>query len=65
MSRKMPLAAGETVRTASARVLLRTGVDEQTGERLTAPMLLHAHATPPRWENNLEAGTTSGSGPPS
>ncbi|MFM9609360.1 zinc ribbon domain-containing protein [Streptomyces niveiscabiei] len=36
MSRKLPLAEGETSRTACARGLLRTGVDERTGELLSA-----------------------------
>ncbi len=39
MSRKVPLAEGETTRTACARVLLRAGVDEETGELLTACVL--------------------------
>ncbi|MDX3234029.1 transposase, partial [Streptomyces sp. ME19-01-6] len=36
MSRKLPLADGETSRTACARALIRSGVDEETGELLTA-----------------------------
>ncbi|GAB2912791.1 hypothetical protein GCM10022245_54730 [Streptomyces mayteni] len=36
MSRKLPLADGETSRTACARALIRSGVDEKTGELLTA-----------------------------
>ncbi|WP_327428682.1 zinc ribbon domain-containing protein [Streptomyces sp. NBC_01236] len=39
MSRKLPLADGETSRTASARAVLRAGVDEGTGEVL-APAAL-------------------------
>jgi hypothetical protein len=39
VSRKLPLAEGETSRTACARGLLRTGVDEKTGELLTASAL--------------------------
>lgn len=39
MRRKLPLAEGETSRTACARGLLRTGVDEKTGELLTAHAL--------------------------
>ncbi|MGW7517606.1 hypothetical protein ACWGJ2_18645 [Streptomyces sp. NPDC054796] len=35
MSRKLPLADGETSRTACARVLVRREVDEKTGELLT------------------------------
>ncbi|MFF4259166.1 zinc ribbon domain-containing protein [Streptomyces sp. NPDC001663] len=40
MSRKLPLADGETSRTACARALIRTGVDEKTGELLTAAALM-------------------------
>ncbi|MET7458616.1 zinc ribbon domain-containing protein, partial [Streptomyces sp. NPDC005574] len=39
MSRKLPLTEGETSRTACARGLLRTGVDEKTGELLTGAVL--------------------------
>ncbi|MFC5954553.1 zinc ribbon domain-containing protein [Streptomyces pratens] len=39
MSRKLQLAEGETSRTACARGLLRTGVEEKTGELLTASVL--------------------------
>ncbi|MFF1568686.1 zinc ribbon domain-containing protein [Streptomyces sp. NPDC058293] len=39
MSRKLPLAEGETSRTACARGLLRTGVDERTGALLSAAVL--------------------------
>lgn len=39
MSRKLPLAEGETSRTACARGSLRTGVDEKTGELLSAAVL--------------------------
>lgn len=39
MSRKLPLAEGETSRTACARGLLRAGVDEKTGGLLTAAVL--------------------------
>ncbi|WP_406496533.1 zinc ribbon domain-containing protein [Streptomyces sp. NBC_00846] len=39
MSRKLQLAQGETSRTACARGLLRTGVDEKTGELLTRSVL--------------------------
>lgn len=39
MSRKVPLADGETSRTACAPGLLRTGVDEKTGEVLTGALL--------------------------
>jgi hypothetical protein len=37
--RKLPLAEGETSRTACARGLLRTGVDERTGELLSTAVL--------------------------
>lgn len=40
MSRKLPLADGETSRTACARTLVRSGVDEKIGEVLTAPALM-------------------------
>ncbi|GAA3904300.1 hypothetical protein GCM10022207_86940 [Streptomyces lannensis] len=39
MSRKVPLADGETSRTACAPALLRTGVDEKSGEVLTGAVL--------------------------
>ncbi|GAX49901.1 zinc ribbon domain-containing protein [Streptomyces olivochromogenes] len=39
MSRKLPLAVGETSRTACARGLLRRGVEEGTGELLSAAVL--------------------------
>ncbi|MEV0219962.1 zinc ribbon domain-containing protein [Streptomyces sp. NPDC050704] len=39
MSRKLPLAGGEIARTACARGLLRTGVEEKTGEVLSAAVL--------------------------
>ncbi|MCX5336504.1 zinc ribbon domain-containing protein [Streptomyces sp. NBC_00140] len=39
MSRKLPLAGGETARTACAHGLLRTGVEEKTGEVLSAAAL--------------------------
>lgn len=39
VSRRLPLAAGETARTACARGLLRTGVEEKTGELLPAAVL--------------------------
>lgn len=40
MSRKLRLAEGQTSRTACARGLLRTGVDEKTGELLPAAVLV-------------------------
>ncbi|MGP4045890.1 zinc ribbon domain-containing protein [Streptomyces sp. 2A115] len=39
MSRKLPRAESETVRTACARGLLRTGVEEKTGALLSASVL--------------------------
>ncbi|MEU8622410.1 transposase, partial [Streptomyces sp. NPDC048623] len=39
MGRKLPLGDGETARTACARLLLRSGVDEKTGVVLTAAAL--------------------------
>jgi hypothetical protein len=39
VSRKLPLAVGETSRTACARGLLRRGEDEATGELLSAAVL--------------------------
>jgi hypothetical protein len=42
VSRKLPLAEGETSRTACTRGLLRTGVDEKTGELLSAAVPVSA-----------------------
>ncbi|MFD9281420.1 hypothetical protein ACFWD7_29680 [Streptomyces mirabilis] len=39
MSRKLPLGEGETARTASAHGVLRAGVEEKTGEVLSAAVL--------------------------
>ncbi|MFD7444957.1 zinc ribbon domain-containing protein [Streptomyces sp. NPDC059909] len=39
MSRKLPLADGETARTACVRALIRSGVDEKTGEIIPAAAL--------------------------
>ncbi|MFD8086136.1 zinc ribbon domain-containing protein [Kitasatospora sp. NPDC059722] len=39
MSRKPPLADGETSRTACARIMIRTGVEEKTGEIIPVPAL--------------------------
>ncbi|MEO3884608.1 zinc ribbon domain-containing protein [Nonomuraea sp. B5E05] len=39
MSRKLPLAEGKTCRTACARGVLRTGVDENSGELLSSSAL--------------------------
>ncbi|MFJ2582703.1 zinc ribbon domain-containing protein [Kitasatospora aureofaciens] len=54
MSRKLFLAEGETSRTACARGLLRTGVDEKTGELLTAATL----AQRVDWAVDLVSGLT-------
>jgi len=40
VSRKLPLAAGEVARTACTRALLRTGVEEKSGEVLPAGVLM-------------------------
>src|SRR3954469_22660138 len=39
VSRKLPLAEGETARTACARTVLRAGVVEKSGESLSAAVL--------------------------
>ncbi|MFD8081526.1 zinc ribbon domain-containing protein [Kitasatospora sp. NPDC059722] len=39
MSRKLPLAEGETSRTACARTVIRLGVEEKTGEIIPLPTL--------------------------
>ncbi|MFF3499580.1 zinc ribbon domain-containing protein [Streptomyces sp. NPDC003247] len=54
MSRKLPLADGETSRTACARALLRTGVDEKTRELLTATALMERVG----WCTGLVTGMT-------
>ncbi|GGX93270.1 zinc ribbon domain-containing protein [Streptomyces fructofermentans] len=54
MSRKLPLAEGETCRTACARVLIRSGVDEKTGEVLTCAALAERVG----WCADLVAGMT-------
>ncbi|GAA4634744.1 hypothetical protein GCM10023196_077460 [Actinoallomurus vinaceus] len=56
MSRKLPLAAGQVARTASARVLLRGGVDERTGEALTARVVAERVG----FAADLVAGMTTG-----
>ncbi|GAA4633327.1 hypothetical protein GCM10023196_070440 [Actinoallomurus vinaceus] len=55
MSRKLALAAGQVARTAAARVLLRGGVDEKTGEALTA----RAVAERVGWAADLVAAMTA------
>ncbi|MFI6361057.1 zinc ribbon domain-containing protein, partial [Streptomyces sp. NPDC050743] len=52
MSRKLPLADGETSRTACARTLIRTGVDEKTGEVLSSTALAERVG----WCTDLVAG---------
>ncbi|MFD4869285.1 zinc ribbon domain-containing protein [Streptomyces sp. NPDC058412] len=52
MSRKVTLAVGETARTASAHGLLRTGVDEERAEPLTASVLAERVG----WAADLVAG---------
>ncbi|MFD0501966.1 zinc ribbon domain-containing protein [Streptomyces chiangmaiensis] len=55
MSRKLPLADDETTRTACARALIRSGVDERTGEVLTSSTLTERVG----WCADLVAGMTS------
>lgn len=55
MSRKLPLAEGETSRTACARALLRTGVDETSGEILSPAVLAERVG----WCADLVAGMIS------
>ncbi|MGW9030940.1 zinc ribbon domain-containing protein, partial [Streptomyces sp. NPDC055722] len=55
MSRKPLLADGETSRTACARTLVRTGVDEKTGEVLTQGVLAERIG----WCSDLVAGMVS------
>ncbi len=52
MSRKLPLADSQTSRTACARGLLRTAVDEKTGEFLSASVLAQRVG----WAANLVSG---------
>src|SRR5262245_13553794 len=55
MSRKLPLAADQVARTATARVLLRGRVDEKTGEALMARTV----AARVGWAADLVAGMTT------
>jgi IS605 OrfB family transposase len=55
VSRKLPLAGGETARTACARALLRGGVDEKTGEVLPANVLAERAG----WCAGLVSGMTA------
>ncbi|MEV0402770.1 hypothetical protein [Actinoallomurus sp. NPDC050550] len=59
MSHKLPLAADQVARTATARVLLRGGVDEKTGEALTARTVAERVG----WAVDLVAGMTAGCTP--
>ncbi|WP_282696694.1 zinc ribbon domain-containing protein [Streptomyces sp. CC208A] len=54
MGRRLPLGEGEAARTACAPVLLRAGVDEKTGEVLTAAVLAERVG----WCADLVAGMT-------
>ncbi|WP_433172418.1 zinc ribbon domain-containing protein [Actinoallomurus sp. CA-150999] len=56
MSRKLALAADQMARTATAQVLLRGGVDEKTGEILTARVVAERVG----WCSDLVAGMTAG-----
>ncbi|MEV0402712.1 zinc ribbon domain-containing protein [Actinoallomurus sp. NPDC050550] len=56
MSRKLALAEGQVARTATARVLLRGGVDERTGEALTARVVAERVG----WCADLVAGMVAG-----
>ena len=51
----MPLADGETTRTACAPYLLRTGVDEKTGEILTTAAVMERVG----WCTDLVHGMTT------
>jgi hypothetical protein len=55
VSRKLLLADGETVRTACARALICSGVDEKTGEVLTTAGLAERVG----WCADLVAGMTT------
>jgi hypothetical protein len=52
VSRKLPLGEGESARTACARALSRSGVDEKTGEILPAARLAERVG----WCTDLTAG---------
>jgi hypothetical protein len=56
MSRKLQLAEGETSRTACAHGLLRTGVEEKTGELLPAATLAERAG----WAADLVSGMVAG-----
>jgi hypothetical protein len=54
--RKIPLAEGETARTGCVRVLIRSGVEEKTGEPLPPAVV----ARRVRWCADLVAGMVTG-----
>ncbi|MFG3025452.1 transposase [Streptomyces sp. NPDC048254] len=56
VSRKLPLGEGETARTACAPGLLRTGVEEKTGDVLTAAVLARRVG----WAADLVSGMAAG-----
>ncbi|GAA4623911.1 hypothetical protein GCM10023196_022020 [Actinoallomurus vinaceus] len=56
MSRKLALADGQVARAAAAHVLLRGGVDEKTGEALTARVVAERVG----WAADLVAGMATG-----
>jgi hypothetical protein len=56
VKRNLPLAAGQTTRTASACAVLRGGVEEQTGE-LVSPCVLAMRVG---WCAELVSGMTAG-----
>ncbi|WP_433170834.1 zinc ribbon domain-containing protein [Actinoallomurus sp. CA-150999] len=56
MSRKLPLAAGQVARTATGHALLRGGVDERTGEVLSARVVAERVG----WCADLVAGMIAG-----
>ncbi|WP_223166760.1 hypothetical protein [Nonomuraea sp. SYSU D8015] len=58
--RKLPLADGQSARTATARALLRGGMDEKTGEALSA----RAVAERVGWGADLAAAGSAGTCPP-
>ncbi|MEO6085350.1 MAG: zinc ribbon domain-containing protein [Umezawaea sp.] len=56
MSRKLPLAERESARTACARTVLRAGVDEKSGEFLSAAVLAERVG----WCSDLVSGMVTG-----
>ncbi|MEU3659269.1 hypothetical protein AB0E77_05795 [Streptomyces sp. NPDC032940] len=55
MSRKLPVGESETTRTACVRSLLRSAVDERTGELLSTRVLAERVG----WATDLLSGMTS------